>query len=64
MDALQIIITGIIAIAIAGGAVFAYKKNRSNKSNQKNITIHGNGKVVGGDDNSINGDNNTMTPSK
>ncbi|MBS5978896.1 MAG: hypothetical protein KIB51_04050 [Dysgonomonas mossii] len=54
METFELIIGGIILIAMAGGSVFAYKKTRSNKSSNKNITIQGNGKVVGGDDNSIN----------
>lgn len=54
METFELIIGGIILIATAGGSVFAYKKTRTNKSSNKNITIHGNGKIVGGDDNSIN----------
>lgn len=54
MEVFELIIGGIIIIALAGGSVFAYKKTRSNKSSNKNITIRGNGKIVGGDDNSMN----------
>ena len=54
METLKLVIAGIILIATAGGSIFAYKKSRSNKSSIKNITINGDGKVVGGNDNSTN----------
>lgn len=49
---MEVLIGIIVTIALGGGAIFAYKKNRSNKVSQRNITIQGGGKVVGGDDNS------------
>lgn len=48
MSIIEIIIAVILAVIGVGGAVFAYSK----KTSQKNITIIGGGKVVGGDDNS------------
>ncbi|NDV84802.1 hypothetical protein [Bacteroides sp. 51] len=60
MNLVEIIITGIVAIGVAGGAIFAYSRKRSNKSNIKNVTITGNGKIIGGDDNSIQGNNNSV----
>lgn len=63
METVGVIIGAIVAIAGIGG-FFAYNRNRTNKTTQKNITIHGDGKVVGGDDNSISGSDNTVNPSK
>lgn len=62
METLEIIIAGIVTIAIAGGAIFTYQKNKSKKVNIKNVTIHGNGKVVAGDDNSSHVSDNTVNP--
>lgn len=62
METLEIIIAGIVAIAVAGGAIFTYKKSKSKKVNIKNVTIHGNGKVVAGDDNSTHISDNTINP--
>lgn len=59
---MEVLIGIIVTIVVGGGAIFAYKKNRTNKSSQRNITIQGEGKVVGGDDNStiIKGNNNRI----
>ena len=54
MKIIEIILGVIFAIITAGGVLFKYKKGRSNKSSMKNIKINGDGKVVAGDDNSIN----------
>ncbi len=48
-------IVGIVTIALGGSWIAIRKsKKRTNTVSQKNITITGKGKVVGGDDNSIN----------
>ena len=62
METLEIIIAGIVAIEVAGGAIFTYKKSKSKKVNIKNVTIHGSGKVVAGDDNSTHISDNTINP--
>lgn len=62
METLEIIIAGIVGIAVTGGAIFTYKKSKSKKVNIKNVTIHGSGKVVAGDDNSTHISDNTINP--
>jgi|GEM_PF-2691889 len=62
METLEIIIGGIVAITVTGGAIFTYKKSKSKKVNIKNVTIHGSGKVVAGDDNSTHSSDNTINP--
>lgn len=54
METFELIVGGVIFIAVAGGAVFAYKKTYNKKTSIKGNTIGGSGKIVGGDDNSIN----------
>lgn len=48
MSIVEIIITIVAIVVAGGGALIAYNK----KTTQKNIHIGGNGKVVGGNDNS------------
>ena len=62
METLEIIIAGIVTIAVTGGAIFTYKKNKSKKVNIKNVTIHGRGKVAAGDDNSTHISDNSINP--
>ncbi len=62
METLEIIIGGIVAIAATGGSIFTYKKSKSKKVNIKNVTIHGSGKFVAGDDNSTHISDNTINP--
>ncbi len=62
METLEIIIASILAIAFGGGAIFSYKKNKSRKVNINNVTIHGSGKIIGGDDNSIHISDHTKNP--
>ncbi|WP_455586916.1 hypothetical protein [Bacteroides sp.] len=62
METLEIIIAGVVAIAIAGGAIFTYKKSKSKKVNIKNVKIHGSGKVIAGDDNSTHISDNRTNP--
>lgn len=62
MGTLEIIIGGIVLIAVGGGAIFTYKKNKSKNVNIKNVIIHGSGKVVARDDNSTHVSDNTINP--
>jgi len=61
MEIIKIVITAIIVI-VTGGSFLAIKKTKNKKTNIKNVTIIGSGKVIGGDDNSTKNQKDNVNP--